>query len=115
MNRSSYSSRLSGSSETVMVGWVGRGVGERSRLSTDEVESNEAPRELESGGARVSDVLPLDVFSRWDLRGDRLSNRGLEGAKWAANFEPREGGEMLIGGGVETGGCDEEGSDGAAL
>jgi hypothetical protein len=90
----------------VIVGCVGRGVGERFRLVSDELESKEVGRGLGGVGewSTSDDGFPV-------LRGDDASFGGFEGAKWAASFEPKDGDGTFTGeGGREDGrgGCEDD-------
>lgn len=78
VNRSPYSSRLSGVIDIVMVGCVGLGVGDR--LASEDPESKDAARGLAFGGESVSLMLAFSDDGN-DFRGDEAGFRLFEGVK----------------------------------
>jgi hypothetical protein len=91
-----------------MVGFLGRGVIERSRSATEDLESNEVARGV-GGDNKTSDSPSL--YTARETLGDE-SFRDFEGVKWAANFEPRDNeGELVEGRVVGRGGGWEVDSD----
>lgn len=85
------------SSETVIVGLMGRGVVERFSVMLDLADSNDAVRGLGSGGE--SDWLGSRSWESCCV--EMWSERGFEGVKWAANLDANDGGETFKGGRVD--------------